>query len=118
MNNSNNRNNISEELKSALTSIANIDESDLQSTGLVDDIDKERDAIESLNTTVLPDANAATYLSVKDTPDFMSLPLELQGYCPWTIVEAKGLLIPGSKWEGERKIRRKKNNSLLKGVVY
>lgn len=34
-------------------------------------------------------------LSVVNTPDFMLLPLELQGYCPWTIVEARGLLIPG-----------------------
>lgn len=37
----------------------------------------------------------AQLLSVEDTPDFMLLPLEFQGFCPWTIVEAKGLLIPG-----------------------
>lgn len=37
----------------------------------------------------------ATLLSVQNTPDFILLPLELQGYCPWTIVEARGLLIPG-----------------------
>lgn len=36
-----------------------------------------------------------TLLSVHNTPDFMLLPLELQGYCPWTLVHAKGLLIPG-----------------------
>lgn len=29
------------------------------------------------------------------TPDFMLLPLEFQGYCPWTLVEARGLLLPG-----------------------
>ncbi len=40
-------------------------------------------------------ASGAVLLSVENTPDFMLLPLELQGYCPWTIVEAKGLLIPG-----------------------
>jgi hypothetical protein len=39
--------------------------------------------------------NGATLLSVHNTPDFMLLPLELQGFCPWTIVHAKGLLIPG-----------------------
>jgi hypothetical protein len=40
-------------------------------------------------------ASGATLLSVNNTPDFMLLPLELQGYCPWTIVRARGLLIPG-----------------------
>jgi len=39
--------------------------------------------------------NGAVLLSVHNTPDFMLLPLELQGFCPWTIVHAKGLLIPG-----------------------
>ena len=39
--------------------------------------------------------NGATLLSVHNSPDFMLLPLELQGFCPWTIVHAKGLLIPG-----------------------
>lgn len=37
----------------------------------------------------------AQLLSVHNTPDFMLLPLELQGFCPWTIVESNGLLIPG-----------------------
>lgn len=39
--------------------------------------------------------SGATLLSVNDTPDFMQLPLELQGFCPWTIVNANGLLVPG-----------------------
>jgi len=39
--------------------------------------------------------NGATLLSIHNSPDFMLLPLELQGFCPWTIVHAKGLLIPG-----------------------
>lgn len=30
------------------------------------------------------------------TPEFMSLPLEHQGYCPWTIVTRQGLLLPGN----------------------
>lgn len=37
----------------------------------------------------------ATLLSVQNTPDFMLLPLELQGFCPWTLIHAKGLLVPG-----------------------
>ncbi|CAE7818484.1 CFAP206 [Symbiodinium microadriaticum] len=40
-------------------------------------------------------ASGATLLSVHNTPDFMQLPLELQGFCPWTMVHAKGLLVPG-----------------------
>lgn len=40
-------------------------------------------------------AMGARLLSVANTPDFMLLPLELQGYCPWTIIEARGLLVPG-----------------------
>ena len=39
--------------------------------------------------------NGTHLLSVHNSPDFMLLPLELQGFCPWTIVHAKGLLIPG-----------------------
>ena len=45
-------------------------------------------------------SNGAVLLSVLDTPDFMLLPLEFQGYCPWTIVEARGLLIPGKPIHG------------------
>ena len=40
-------------------------------------------------------ASGAVLLSVNNTPDFMLLPLELQGYCPWTIVNCRGLLVPG-----------------------
>ena len=32
--------------------------------------------------------NGTSLLSVHNTPDFMMLPLELQGFCPWTIVNA------------------------------
>jgi hypothetical protein len=39
--------------------------------------------------------SGAVLLTLKDTPDFNLLPLEFQGFCPWTIVEARGLLIPG-----------------------
>lgn len=30
------------------------------------------------------------------TPNFLSLPLEFQGYCPWTLVHRGGLLLPGN----------------------
>jgi hypothetical protein len=49
------------------------------------------DGVEIQETT---DAGA-TLMSVHNTPDFLLLPLELQGYCPWTIVHAHGLLLPG-----------------------
>jgi hypothetical protein len=37
----------------------------------------------------------ATLLTPENTADFMSLPLEIQGFCPWTMVHARGLLVPG-----------------------
>lgn len=40
-------------------------------------------------------AAGATLLSVHNTPDFLLLPLEMQGYCPWSMVHAHGLLLPG-----------------------
>ena len=49
------------------------------------------DGVEIQETT----AAGATLLSVHNTPDFLLLPLELQGYCPWTMVHAHGLLLPG-----------------------
>lgn len=41
------------------------------------------------------DNNAPVRLSIESTPEFMQLPLEYQGYCPWTIVTRGGLLLPG-----------------------
>ena len=35
-------------------------------------------------------------LSVETTPEFMQLPLEFQGYCPYTIVTRNALLLPGN----------------------
>jgi hypothetical protein len=40
-------------------------------------------------------SSTAELLASQDTPDFMLLPLELQGYCPWTIIHGQGLIIPG-----------------------
>jgi hypothetical protein len=40
-------------------------------------------------------------LSVESTPEFMQLPLEFQGFCPWTIVHRHGLLLPGNPALGE-----------------
>mmetsp|Transcript_16187 Transcript_16187/g.19158 ORF Transcript_16187/g.19158 Transcript_16187/m.19158 type:complete len:854 (+) Transcript_16187:26-2587(+) len=37
----------------------------------------------------------AVLLTMASTPDFMHLPLEFQGFCPWTIVQRNGLLLPG-----------------------
>lgn len=37
----------------------------------------------------------AALLQAHNTPDFMLLPLELQGFCPWTMVHASALLVPG-----------------------
>jgi hypothetical protein len=40
-------------------------------------------------------SSGAVLLSPKDNPELLSLPLELQGFCPWSIVVGKGLLVPG-----------------------
>jgi len=42
------------------------------------------------------DSDVPVRLSIESTPEFMQLPLEYQGYCPWTIVKRKGLLLPGN----------------------
>jgi Domain of unknown function len=46
------------------------------------------------------------HLSIESTPEFMQLPLEFQGFCPWTIVHRRGLLLAGrpelgvQRWKG------------------
>lgn len=40
--------------------------------------------------------NKPVRLVKETTPNFMSLPLEHQGYCPWTLVIRQGLLLPGN----------------------
>lgn len=42
----------------------------------------------------------AVLLTMESTPDFMHLPLEFQGFCPWTVVQRNGLLLPGKPSEG------------------
>ncbi|KAL0585978.1 hypothetical protein ABG067_004301 [Albugo candida] len=42
------------------------------------------------------DQNSVPIRIPADTsPEFLQLPLEYQGFCPWTIVEREGLLLPG-----------------------
>ena len=43
----------------------------------------------------LPTGEMPVKLSIESTPEFMQLPLEYQGFCPWTIVKRHGLLLPG-----------------------
>jgi hypothetical protein len=33
-------------------------------------------------------------------PEFLQLPLEYQGFCPWTVAHQHGLLLPGKPVEG------------------
>jgi len=40
--------------------------------------------------------SAAVLVSPETTPDIANLPFEFNGYCPWTIVERNGLLLPGN----------------------
>jgi hypothetical protein len=65
---------------------------------IIDSIKMERMAAAALRrkdylTTSF--TSTARLLTSEDTPDFMMLPLELQGYCPWSLKEASGLLVPG-----------------------
>ena len=45
--------------------------------------------------TAEDDEETPVRLTLGSTPEFMQLPLEYQGYCPWTIVHRGGLLLPG-----------------------
>lgn len=92
---------------SALSSIDDLEEASVEAAGeghkvdtrmsVIDSIKAERAAQVELQKKDKPGASssAATLLTLDDTPDFMLLPLELQGYCPWTMVNAKGLLVAG-----------------------
>lgn len=40
-------------------------------------------------------SSGAVLLTPENTPDFQLLPLEMQGFCPWTVAETRGLLLPG-----------------------
>jgi len=42
----------------------------------------------------------AVLLTLEDTPDYLQLDLEYQGFCPWTIVHRAGLLLPGDVAHG------------------
>lgn len=69
--------------------------SSLNSPSIGDSLDTTHQQISQGNSSALGTVSAATLLSVHNTPDFLMLPLELQGFCPWTFVHARGLLIPG-----------------------
>lgn len=44
----------------------------------------------------LPESSAeVTLVDIRKTPEFAKLPLEFQGFCPWTFVRARGLLVLG-----------------------
>lgn len=46
-------------------------------------------------------------LTSENTPDFMHLPLDYQGFCIWSIVRKDGLLIPGKPTLGVVKFRER-----------
>lgn len=45
-------------------------------------------------------SSGAQRLSIETTPEFMQLPLEYQGFCPWTLINREGLLLPGKPVQG------------------
>ncbi|KAG5182608.1 hypothetical protein JKP88DRAFT_257717 [Tribonema minus] len=50
---------------------------------------------EMIDTAAARAKDKPVRLSIESTPEFMQLPLEFQGFCPWTIVNRRGLLLPG-----------------------
>ena len=77
-----------------------VKDSHLESTEAIDDRGVEGTktsvAVEGVEISEVSDTDTgATLLSANDTQDFLLLPLELQGYCPWSMVHAHGLLLPG-----------------------
>lgn len=40
-------------------------------------------------------SEGVTLVDIRKTPEFAKLPLEFQGFCPWTFVRARGLLVLG-----------------------
>ncbi|KAJ0408952.1 hypothetical protein P43SY_002831 [Pythium insidiosum] len=60
---------------------------------LDDEIDD--DGEDDVNPNEEEGSNVPIRMPVDSTPEFMQLPLEYQGFCPWTIVERGGLLLPG-----------------------
>jgi hypothetical protein len=61
---------------------------------------KDRRSSEDLKNNDYRGMGEAVLLTMESTPDFMHLPLEFQGFCPWTIVQRNGLLLPGKPSEG------------------
>ncbi|CEG46768.1 Protein of unknown function DUF3508 [Plasmopara halstedii] len=56
---------------------------------------KDGDLVEDEVNWDLKGSDFAVRMPVETTPEFMQLPLEYQGFCPWTVVERGGLLLPG-----------------------
>ena len=77
---------------------SDVKDSSLESTEAIDDRGVEGTGtsviVEGVEVSEVSDTGA-TLLSANDTHDFLLLPLELQGYCPWSMVHAHGLLLPG-----------------------
>ncbi|GMH82261.1 hypothetical protein TL16_g09200 [Triparma laevis f. inornata] len=61
-----------------------------ETTGDVIDLPKG-----TVPSDLLPPNERPVCLSIDSTPEFMQLPLEYQGFCPWTIYSRSGLLLPG-----------------------
>jgi hypothetical protein len=59
------------------------------------DLDDEDGEEDTTTSTGGDNGGFPIRMPVDSTPEFMQLPLEYQGFCPWTVVERGGLLLPG-----------------------
>ena len=53
-------------------------------------------ASESTESKIAGGEPEAVFLAPETTPDIANLPFEFNSYCPWTIVNRNGLLLPGN----------------------
>jgi Domain of unknown function len=84
-------------------------------------------ATDNAAATKTTDTNVAVekpvHLSIESTPEFMQLPLEFQGFCPWTIVHRRGLLLAGrpelgvQRWRGAHYVFAHKVAAAVSHVV-
>jgi len=62
---------------------------------LISEIKKRSPSTPETLETPERNLNGVQRLTSENTPDFMHLPLDFQGFCLWTIVRKEGLLVPG-----------------------
>lgn len=106
MNDEKNKSIIRKELFNILIEHKNKVEVQLQKE-LVAEVKKRRPSTPDIFESPERNLNGVQRLTSENTPDFMHLPLDFQGFCLWTIVRKQGLLVPGKPTLGVLKFRER-----------